>query len=902
MRKVLQVLAIVFLCLLIYTAGKLSIQKLQSTTPKHTQQTLLQLTTKEQEWLKNHQPIRIAFDGQFPPYSFIDESGKLAGISYDIIRLISQRLGITLKIDARTTWKDIYSAAREKKIDAVATMVKRPDRKKYFVFTDPYIFKSLVIVSNKNNKQIKNRGDLPGKTVALVRDYQYVRRILNEFPSIIPYYVDNMRNALTAVETEKADAAISFFAASYYYQEKYLLSNIQFVAFYDRNSSNESIAVRGDWPILAAIFQKGMNSLTEAEKQAVVNKWHPLPAFPVDYGLIGRIVIVFSGILLLLLLWLKVVRRHNQRIQATQEQLLKTNKELEDLRSSLEVQVQHRTAQLKKSEQKYRSLVENLQDEYFFYQHDLNGVFTYLSPSVTNILGYSVEEFLKHYSTYQTDHPDNAKIDDYTERCLHGEKTPAYEVEVFDTQGRKRSLEILETQLLDDQGQCIGIEGIAHDITSMRQTRERLNWLSFYDDLTGLANRRLFADRIEQLIALSHRHQESLTLLFLDLNRFKIINDGLGHASGDAVLKETADRIQKLLRESDVAARMGGDEFTLILPDTDAHAAEVVIKKLLQCFMKPYEVNCQQLILSCSIGVAIYPEDGADGDTLLQQADNAMYFAKTHTQNYAFCSSDLCEKTSRRLLLEQALRKALAKDCYDENFQLQVFYQSKNIIQNKQIVGYEALMRWRHPDLGMIPPAEFIPLAEKTGLIADLSRWVLNRVCLQTLQWASKGYSFGKIAINISAVELVNSDLAKNIIAQIDATGAQRHWIEIEITESALMKNPDVAIIAMQQLVEAGVLIAIDDFGTGYSSLSYLKNIPATYIKIDQSFIRNLLHSPEDQTVVEAVIAMSHALGKKVIAEGVETGEQLQFLAENGCDIAQGYWFSKPVPQTELHL
>ncbi len=863
---------------------------LPSLTPKP-----IQLTVEEQTWLETHQPIRIAFDGYFPPYSFISESGQLAGIAYDTIRLITQKLNIQVKIDARIVWKDIYQAAVDKEIDVIATMVKRPEREFQFAFTRPYVFKSLVIVTHKTNSIIKNRSDLSGKTVALVKSYQYSQGILKDFPDITPFYVDNMRDALIAVETQQADAAISFFAASYFLQNKYLLSNIKFAAFYDRNSSNESIAVRSDWPILANILQKGLNALTETEKQAINAKWHPPIELPVDYKTISRIVITFLLLLLMLLLWVGQIKRQNRRIKITQKKLISANNELNNLKENLEIQVLQRTEQLQNSEQKYRSLVENLQDEYFFYQHDLEGVFTYLSPSITTILGYSVDDFLKHYSTYQTDHPDNAKVDEYTARCLKGEKVPAYEVEVLDNNGHKRCLEVLESPLYNDDGQCIGLEGIAHDITLLKQTQDRLNWLSYYDDLTGLANRRLFTDRIEQMLALSHRHQQSMALLFLDIDRFKTINDSLGHAAGDEVLKETALRLQAQLRDSDIAARMGGDEFTLALPDADANAAEVVAKKLLQNLLSPYVLNDQQFILGSSIGIAIYPQDGKDAETLLQHADTAMYFAKKTKKGYAFCSSDLHQTNNRRFLLEQALRAALAQQCYDESFELKVYYQVKHDIQNNCLLGYEALMRWQHPEFGMISPAEFIPLAEESGLITELSHWILTRICLQTVCWAQKGFDFGKVALNISAVELINFELAKRIIAQIDATGAQREWIEIEITESALMKTPDVAIKIMKELMEAGVLIAIDDFGTGYSSLSYLKNLPATFIKIDQSFICNLLNSPEDQAVVQAVVAMSHALGKKVIAEGVETQEQLRFLIKNGCDIAQGYWFAEPV-------
>jgi len=871
----------------------------QNTTTENIVQ-YVELTAEERLWLKAHQPIRIAFDGDFPPYSFIDND-KLVGVAYDTLRLISQKLDIQFQVDKRTAWKEVYIAAINKEIDVVATMVNRSERLKFFAFTQPYVFKSLAIITNKNGKQITNRSQLSGKIVALVKDYQYSTRILSEFPSITPFYVDSMRDALEAVESEQSDAAISFFAASAYLQDKYLLTQLKFGAFYDRNSANDSIAVRNDWPILATILQKGLDALTPEEKQAINERWRTQLELPIDYATISKFIAPLLFIVIILLLWNRQIRHQNKRINSSKNKLLQSNNALEHLKENLETQVFQRTEQLHKSEQKYRSLVENLNDEYFFYQHDLEGVFSYLSPSVTKILGYSVTEFLQHYSTDQTDHPNNALINDYTRRCLNGEKVPAYEVELFDKYGNKRSIEVLENAIYDASGLCIGIEGIAHDITLLKQAQERLNWLSYYDDLTGLANRRLFLERLEQTLTLAHRHNNSTALLFLDIDRFKIINDNLGHAAGDEVLKETANRLLADLRDSDLAARVGGDEFTLILPDTDADAAEIVAKKVLQHLLQPYTLNEQQFILGSSIGIAIYPDDGKNVKTLLQQADNTMYCAKKAKQGYAFCSPAQIHANNRRLILEQSLRKALAQDCYAPDFELQMFYQAKLCLKTNKIIGYEALMRWHHTDLGIISPIEFIPLAEETGLIVGLSHWVMTAVCLQTVHWSQLGFDFGKIAVNISAVELINLDLTNKIISQIDSTGAEREWIEVEITESALMKTPEIAIKVMRQLVEAGVLIAIDDFGTGYSSLSYMKNLPAAFIKIDRSFIHNLLNSKEDQAVIHAVLAMSHALGKQVIAEGVETQEQLQFLAESGCDMAQGYWIAKPLAAEDIN-
>ena len=894
-----KILKIIFFCCLIglsiFSYSQYSLVAKRNSHERSATLKPVQLSKKEQQWLDENQPIHIGFDGDSPPYSFINESGQLEGISYDTIQLISKKLNLQLEIDKRKVWKDIYQAALDKKIDVVATMVKRHDREFQFAFTRPYVFKSLVIVTHINNKKIRQRSDLPGKIVALVKGYKYAEKILKDFPAITPFYVENMHDALAAVETQQADAAISYYAATYFLQNKYLLSHLKIASFYDRNSANESIAVRGDQPILADIFQKGLESITEAEFQTIKSKWYPPVKVPIDYETTRQIIGVFLLVLILLILWIGQIKRQNRKIKCTKNKLLVTNCELNHLKDNLETKVRQRTQQLQSSEQKYRSLVENLRDEYFFYKHDLDGVFTYLSPSFTSILGYNTKDCLVHYSKFLSQSADNKKVYEYTEQSIKGEKVPAYEIEAIDKQGGKHRLEILETPLYNEQGQCIGVDGIAHDITLLKQTQQRLNWLSYYDDLTGLANRRLFKDRLEQIINLSHRRKQSMALLFLDLDRFKIVNDSLGHAVGDEVLKETAERLKQQIRDSDVSARMGGDEFTLILPDTGAKAAENVAKKVLESLLTPYVLNNQKFILGSSIGIAIYPKDATDGVKLLQLADAAMYKAKKSKMGYAFCSSGLKTTSNRRVELEQALRNAIEKNCFDEDFELNLMFQSKHNLASNQIEGYEALLSWQPLRFGDVSVTEFIPIAEETGLIVELSRWVVTRVCLQAVYWSKTGFDFKKIAVNISAVEFINYQLAKNIIEQIDATGALREWIEIEVSERALIKTPEVAMKVMKELNAAGIFISIDNFGTGYSSIATLKNLPVSFIKIDQSYIRNLIENYENQVVVHAMVAMSHALGIKVIAEGVETQEQLKFLAKNGCDMAQGYWFSKPV-------
>ena len=858
------------------------------------------LTSEEQLWLAAHQPIRIAFDGNVPPYSFINDAGQLTGIAYDTIQLISQKLQIQIAVDKRVLWKDIYLGALNKEIDVIATMVNRPDRQNHFTFTLPYIFKSLVIVSHKSNQTIKDHNSLAGKVVALVKDYQYTQNIIKDIKGISPYYVENASDALLAVDNQQADAAISFFATSYFAQNKFLLNNIKFSAFYERNSSNESIAVRSDWPILANIFQKGLNAITEKEKQTINQRWYsPIELVP-EAEINKKMIISFPLITLALLLWIGWIKRQNQQLEINQNKQNTKNIELTNLKENISSQALESNEQLHITQQKYQHLVATLQDEYFFYQYNLEGTLSYVSPSVSTVLGYSTSDFAKSYPSGLTAPPDNKSITDYTTRGLKGEQTPKYKIEILDKTGNKHCLEILETPLYDSAQQCIGLAGIAHDITRENQTQEQLSKLSYLDELTKLMNRPCFMGKLKEITYLAQQQQKNFALLIIGIDRFKIINNSLGHAAGDAALKETALRLQTHSQDTGIAARIGGDEFALIILNTSANATEKLVKQILQDLRAPITLNTNKFILSSSIGIASYPQDGIDGETLLQQAENAMYLAKKEKKGYAFCTTELHQANNRHLALEQALRKALAKNCYDDNFELQIVYQSKHYVANNKIHNYEALIRWQHPDLGLIEPEEFIALAKKIGLITKLNNWAITRVCLQAICWSKEGFNFGKISVNISPVELLDMKFTDNILEKIDATGARREWIELEINESAFMKKPEMATKIMQRLVDSEVLIAIDNFGAGHSSLSELKNLPATHIKIDPSFIRHITNNQKDQAVIRAIISMSHDLGQKVIAQGVETQEQLQFLVENNCDFAQGYWFSKPVTAQEI--
>jgi diguanylate cyclase (GGDEF)-like protein len=447
------------------------------------------------------------------------------------------------------------------------------------------------------------------------------------------------------------------------------------------------------------------------------------------------------------------------------------------------------------------------------------------------------------------------------------------------------------------------------DVSGRKETEEKLTWMSYYDELTDLPNRRLFTDRVGQATAVCRREQRSLALLYLDIDRFKFINDTLGHSIGDKVLQEVAVRIQQSLRETDTVARMGGDEFTVLLPGADVNTAMRVARKLGGALQRSLLMGEQNLALAASIGIAVFPNDGKNGEELLKHADIAMYHAKTNQLHIHCFSSSMEEQAVRRLRMEQDLARAVdgkqlelyyqGKHALGDRLEASPFplhYQAKHRLDDDNIFGVEALIRWNHPELGMVSPAEFIPLAEESGLIHSITRWALAEAGYQAIAWEKACMRPGRIGVNISAIQLMQKVLAKEILARIREAGAKPEWIEIEITETAVMREPEIAITIMRELAEAGISIAIDDFGTGYSSLAYLKRLPAEWLKIDMAFIRNLPDDEEDSVIVRSTIAMAHALGMKVIAEGVEKEAQLEFLRNEGCDAVQGYLFSKPLP------
>jgi diguanylate cyclase (GGDEF)-like protein len=450
----------------------------------------------------------------------------------------------------------------------------------------------------------------------------------------------------------------------------------------------------------------------------------------------------------------------------------------------------------------------------------------------------------------------------------------------------------------DREGQATGMVIVFRDVSVARAMALQITYAAEHDFLTGLPNRTLLNDRITQAIALAPRHLKHVAVLFLDLDGFKYINDSLGHPVGDKLLQSIAERLADCVRASDTVSRQGGDEFVVLLSEV-SHSEDAAIsaRRMLQAVARPHSIDMHDLHITTSIGVSVYPDDGVDADTLIKNADTAMYQAKENgRQSFQFFKPAMNVRAVERQSIEEGLRRAL------ERREFSLHYQPKINLAAGAISGAEALIRWMHPTRGMVPPAEFIPIAEDCGLILPIGAWVLREACAQARAWMDAGLPVTSMAVNVSAMEFRHEGFLDGLSAILAETGLDPASLELELTESVLMKHAASTATILQTLRERGMRVAVDDFGTGYSSLSYLRKFPIDAVKIDQSFVRQISTAGDDTTIVKAVIGMARGLKLRVIAEGVETLEEVAFLRAYRCEEAQGYYFSRPVPPQQFAM
>jgi diguanylate cyclase (GGDEF)-like protein/PAS domain S-box-containing protein len=531
-----------------------------------------------------------------------------------------------------------------------------------------------------------------------------------------------------------------------------------------------------------------------------------------------------------------------------------------------------------------------------FLMLDLEGRIVTVNPAAETLAGLGASAMVgRHFADLGILAPaSRSAVLELFPRVLNGEELPPAELEVLRPTGERLAVEVrLQLSRVEQPPVFVAI---VQDITQRKNTETRLQYLANFDTLTGLPNRILLGERLDQAIREADRHQRLVAVMFVDLDNFKIVNDSLGHEAGDVLLSHVARELQASVRPGDTVARLGGDEFVVVLANV-AHIDDIarVAHKMLDTLAQPVAIAGREIVTTPSIGITVYPFDEQSGEGLLKNADAAMYHAKERGRNnFQFFTADLNSRVQRRLALDQALRHAL------ERGELSLHYQPQADLISGRVIGLEALARWRHPEWGMVSPLEFIPVAEETGLIGPIGEWVLREACATAARLRAEGHAGLKIAVNLSARQFDDPRLPELVARILAETGLPPPALDLEVTESLLMRNVDDAVRTLDTLAAQGTTISLDDFGTGYSSLSYLKRLPIDALKVDRAFVRDVTRSADDAAIVRAVIALAHALGIQVIAEGVEDEAQLGFLRRHGCDALQGYLFAKPMDAEAL--
>lgn len=598
------------------------------------------------------------------------------------------------------------------------------------------------------------------------------------------------------------------------------------------------------------------------------------------------------------------------KLHLIQKQLSTQNRQLEHYRNTLEQQVSERTAELnssnlqlrqeikqrrdaeialQKSEEQFRTLAENSPD--MIARYDINGNRIYANPKMLAEIGIALNQVLESSPTSATGNISATSYQELIQQVINTGHSKSFEQSWKSADGNSIAIHMQLSPEFNISNEVISVLAIGRDITEIDQYRQSIHHLAFYDSLTELPNRTLFIERIQDAINDSELHKKQFGILMLDLDRFKEVNDTLGHNVGDLLLLEAARRLTSCIRDYDTVSRLGGDEFAILVADIkDETDLSTVALKILKAFQQSFHINGKDLFVSASIGIVKYPNDSTKIDVLLKYADSAMYHAKRlGRNNYQFYCASLTTQSSERIALESSLRNAR------NNGELILYFQPQIDLMNGKIIGAEALLRWNHSELGLIMPDRFISIAEETGLILDIGEWIILEACRTAVSWNRNRETPITVAINLSTRQFIQNDLLGSICHTLSETGCKPEWLKLEITENLLLDDSEETLNILKALNDMKLIIAIDDFGTGYSALSYLTKFPMKQLKIDRSFVSDIPKNRDKSELVKAIISIAKALHLELVAEGVETSEQSQFLLANGCYVAQGYLYSKPI-------
>ena len=838
----------------------------------------LALSNSERQWLDSYPTVSFTGDPNWLPYEAFDSSGHYIGIVSEHLKLISKTTGIRFKMNPSKTWTESTEKAKNGLVD-ILSETDDSDLKSHLIFTNHYLSNPIVIAMNNEENYVENIASIKDRKIALIKDYGYASKIRRQYSDIQFITVDNIQHGLVAVSTGEIDALLCTLALCSYTIAELGLNNVRIVGKTEFDTKL-ALGVQKKLPLLVSILNKAIDQISPGQQQVILDSWIKQKFAPkTDYTLVYQVVVVAIMLLAISLFWNRRLSREINLRAATEKELVAAER---ILRISHQRQMLHR-------EQTPLGVIE--------WNTDFE--FEYWNKAAEGIFGFTEDEVIGRHVTERILPQEAREAVDVVWRDLLANKGGERSTnENITKDGRTILCEWYNTPLLNQDGKVVGVSSLVDDITERRQSEKMIWEQANFDSLTGLPNRNMFHNRLEQEIVKSKRADLSLALLLVDLDEFKEVNDTLGHDVGDLLLKEAARRIKACVRDSDTVARLGGDEFTIILSELNAtNEADDIVEKIIASLAEEFPIGEEVIHISGSIGITLFPKDATDIDALIKSADQAMYTAKHNGRNcYSYFTQSLQDAAQKRLRLTNDLRGAL-----DAN-QLEVYYQPIIDLNTGYIYKAEALLRWPHPKRGMVDPLDFIPLAEKTGLINIIGNWVFRESAQQAKHWSNK---FGKdfqVSVNVSPVQLKveNNVFAKEWLDYLDESAFSGQNMIVEITESMLLNVESRVIDKLLRLRDAGIQVAIDDFGVGYSSLSYLKKFDIDYLKIDQSFVHNLETDSNDIAFSEAIVVMAHKLDLKVIAEGVESEGQEKLLIGAGCDYAQGFLYSKPVPPDEL--
>jgi diguanylate cyclase (GGDEF)-like protein/PAS domain S-box-containing protein len=591
-------------------------------------------------------------------------------------------------------------------------------------------------------------------------------------------------------------------------------------------------------------------------------------------------------------MWSHKLKENYEEIQATYEQLIAAE---EELRAQYD-ELNEKQAMIEKSEERYKLALEGANDA--IWEVDLITKVFFASDKFNDITGYDKNTIisLENLVDLVVEEDKEIAIADFKNHISGKNLYYQSKIKIMFNGGVDKWILIRGKCLRNNKGVATKISGSVTDISEQKDSEEKINKLNYYDVLTDIPNRRFFVNTLKSEIIKAKNIDTKMGVLFIDLDNFREINDTLGHDYGDELLKKVAISIKESIKEGDLVSRVGGDEFFILMKDVQDYSDISNLCEKLQSILNcEINIESKHVFASASVGIAVFPQDGKTSSAMLRSADTAMYNAKYNGKSkYCYFNKSMSEAVVRRVEIEKGLRKAL------ENNELEIYYQPQIDIINNKIKGFEALLRWESPELGKVSPVEFIPIAEQSGLIIPVGEWIIKTVYLQNNAWKNKGYIYDTIAINLSSIQLENDKFEETLKKLITETNVNPRFVELEITESILVKDFEKSVKLLTVIRDLGINIALDDFGTGYSSLSYLKELPINTLKIDKSFIDNIVTNERDKAIVDGIIQLAQKIGLDVIAEGVESSEQIDLLQSMGCNQIQGYYYSKPLPNSEI--